>query len=134
MNPLASDLDHILDHTRDLWDEIRGERIFITGGTGFFGCWLLESFLWANKHLKLGAQATVLTRHPGAFNVKAPHLAQAEEVTLLRCDVRDFAPEWGRISHTRAVPALGYRESLAGLAQAIEEIVVLLQEIECDWS
>jgi dTDP-glucose 4,6-dehydratase len=98
-NALASDLDHILDHTRDLWDELRGERLFITGGTGFFGCWLLESFLWANERLKLGANATVLTRQPQAFAVKAPHLALAEGVTFVRGDIRTFSFSTGMFSH-----------------------------------
>jgi dTDP-glucose 4,6-dehydratase len=87
-NPLASDLDHVLDHTHDLWDELRGQQIFITGGTGFFGCWLLESFIWANERLNLKAHATVLTRSPEAFQAKAPHLAGNEAVTLVKGDVR----------------------------------------------
>ena len=90
MTLLFQDLDHILNHTRDLWDELRGQRIFITGGTGFFGCWLLESLIWANEKLNLDAQATVLTRSPDAFRVKAPHLAGNEAVTLLSGDVRTF--------------------------------------------
>ena len=90
-NPLAADLDHVLAHTRGLWEDLRGERVFITGGTGFFGCWLLESFLWANDHLGLNAQAVVLTRDPEAFQKKAPHLAFHPAVRLLRGDVRDFA-------------------------------------------
>jgi nucleoside-diphosphate-sugar epimerase len=89
-NSLASDLDHIVNHTRDLWEELRGERIFITGGTGFFGCWLLESFLWANQRLKLDSQVTVLTRSPAAFIAKTPHLALADGVTLLEGDIRAF--------------------------------------------
>jgi len=89
-NRLASDLDHILNHTRDLWDELRGQRIFLTGGTGFFGCWLLESFIWANEKLNLNARATILTRTPDAFRVKAPHLAKNEAVTLISGDVRTF--------------------------------------------
>jgi len=98
-NPLASDLDHILDHTRDLWDELRGERIFVTGGTGFFGCWLLESFIWANERLDLKANAVVLTRSPDAFQAKAAHLAAHPGVTLLTGDMRSFRFPPGAFSH-----------------------------------
>ena len=62
MNPLPTDdLDHVLAHTQGLWEEMRGQRIFITGGTGFFGCWLLESFAWANHKLGLKTSAVMLT-------------------------------------------------------------------------
>ena len=71
-NPLTEDLDHILSHTQGLWEELRGQRIFITGGTGFFGCWLLESFAWANDKLELNAEAVVLTRNPEAFYGRQP--------------------------------------------------------------
>ena len=90
-NPLTEDLNHILDHTLELWEELRGERIFITGGTGFFGCWLLESFIWANQRLNLNARATVLTRSPQKFRVIAPHLAGASSIAFYQGDVRDFA-------------------------------------------
>jgi len=82
VNLLTEDLEHILDHTRELWQELRGETVFITGGTGFFGCWLLESFAWANLRLNLEAQATVLTRSPSAFTKKAPHLAANPAIHL----------------------------------------------------
>lgn len=37
--------------TRMSCGELCGGHICITGGTGFFGCWLLESFAWANDCL-----------------------------------------------------------------------------------
>ena len=89
-NLLNRDLEHILDHTRDLWEEIRGGRLFITGGTGFVGTWLLESFVDANQKLSLGAQAVVLSRNPEAFRKKAPHLASLGSVQILRGDIREF--------------------------------------------
>ncbi|MBE3119892.1 MAG: NAD-dependent epimerase/dehydratase family protein [Candidatus Atribacteria bacterium] len=98
-NSLAADLDHILDHTRLLWEDLRGERLFITGGTGFLGCWLLESFLWINERLKLDAHVTVLTRSPAAFIAKIPHLALAENVSLLAGDIRTFVFPTGTFSH-----------------------------------
>lgn len=82
-NLLAADLDYIFDSTRSLWEEIRNNRIFITGGTAFFGCWLLESFAWANEKLDLNASALVLTRNPEAFRRKAPHLAENPALLFL---------------------------------------------------
>jgi nucleoside-diphosphate-sugar epimerase len=84
------DLDHILRHTLPLWDELKGKRIFITGGTGFFGRWLLESFAYANDRLGLGAEAVVLSRNPAAFAIKAPHLASHPSIRLVQGNVRTF--------------------------------------------
>ncbi len=89
-NSSKIDLNHILAHTKELWNELRGQRIFITGGTGFFGCWLLESFAWANDQLHLGAKAVVLSRSPEAFAGKAPHLANHPAVCLIQGDVQTF--------------------------------------------
>ena len=94
-----TDLDHILDHTRDLWDELRSERIFITGGTGFFGKWLLESLLWANDQLGLDLRSSVLTRSPDAFKSQAPYLAGHAAVSLIQGDVRSFSFPNGEFSH-----------------------------------
>ncbi|MDA8117428.1 MAG: NAD(P)-dependent oxidoreductase [Actinomycetota bacterium] len=98
-NPLAADLDFVLEHTRPLWEDLRGERLFVTGGTGFFGCWLLESFVWANQELALGASVTVLTRDPMAFSRKAPHLANHPSVRLHTGEVRSFEILEGSFSH-----------------------------------
>jgi nucleoside-diphosphate-sugar epimerase len=87
----AADLDLILQHTRPLWDEMRNQRIFITGGTGFFGSWLLSSFLHINQALALNATATLLTRNPAGFVARAPHLASHPAITLLPGDIRTFA-------------------------------------------
>lgn len=86
----TKDLDHIIEHTSHLWEEVRGQSIFITGGTGYFGCWLLESFTLANDRLHLGAKATVLSRNPQAFAAKVPHLANHPSVHLIQGDVRTF--------------------------------------------
>ncbi len=95
----ANDLDHVLMHTQELWSELRGQQLFITGGTGFFGRWILETFIHANDRLSLGASAVVLTRDPERFALKAPHLATRNDLQLLQGDVRDFDFPDGDFSH-----------------------------------
>jgi dTDP-glucose 4,6-dehydratase len=124
-NPLAPDLEYILENTRGLWDELRGRQLFITGGTGFFGCWLLESFLWANRELDLGASMTVLTRDPAGFRRRIPHLALDPAVTLHQGDVRSFDYPTGAFSHvihaaTAASAALNGDDPLSMLDTIVE--------------
>lgn len=99
VNPLASDLDHVLAHTGDLWDELRDCRLFITGGTGFVGRWLLESLLWANDRLRLGVRAVVLTRDPKRFEASAPVLIAHPAIELLAGDMCSFTLPDGRVDY-----------------------------------
>lgn len=96
---IAEDLNDIVALTAPLWDELRSSQIFITGGTGFFGCWLLESFIWANQCLGLKSRAVVLTRNPQRLREDAPHLANHPAIGLHRGDVRDFEFPAGSFSH-----------------------------------
>jgi dTDP-glucose 4,6-dehydratase len=89
-NPLAADLDHILQQTEGLWGPLRGQDIFVTGGTGFFGRWLLESFAHVNDSLGLGARLAVLTRNPESFVARARHLGKHPALSFVRGDVRSF--------------------------------------------
>jgi len=98
-NPLARDLDEMLARTGDLWDDLRGARIFLTGGTGFFGCWLLETLLWANDARRLDASVVVLTRDREAFEKKARHLARHPMVTIHQGDLRTCTLPSGPFSH-----------------------------------
>jgi dTDP-glucose 4,6-dehydratase len=86
----GDDLEHVCSSVGSLWNELKNQKIFITGGTGFFGMWLLESLVWANEHLGLNVSVAVLTRHPEVFRKNAPHLARRSSVELREGDVCTF--------------------------------------------
>lgn len=97
--PIGSrDLEHVHRHTAGLWEPLRGRRVFISGGTGFFGIWLLESFLHINERLGLGAQAHVLSRNPHAFLAKAPHLAGRDALRFVQGEMDGFPFPRGRFA------------------------------------
>jgi len=124
--PLAADdLAHVLTHARSSFESLRDANVFVTGGTGFFGHWLLESLLFANRELGLGVRATVLTRNAQRFAAKSPHIANDPAITLLEGDVRGFAFPAERHTHVvhAATDSGGQQVSLGpgALAAAILE-------------
>ena len=74
----------------DLFAPCHGKRLFLTGGTGFFGKWILESFLYINKLFGLNAGLTFLSRDPCAFLTECPWLKNESSVTFIQGDVRTF--------------------------------------------
>lgn len=99
LTSLADDLEAVVDHAGGAFQALRGARIFITGGTGFFGRWLLSSLIHANRRLNLDLHAVVLSRDPVAFTLATPALAGASEITLWAGDVASFTPPPGGFTH-----------------------------------
>jgi dTDP-glucose 4,6-dehydratase len=96
---LTSDLEFVTDAVGEVWAELKHARLFMTGGTGFIGCWLLEALRQADMKLGLGLSVTVLTRDPAAFHRKAPHLASYESFRFIAGDVTNFAIPDQSFSH-----------------------------------
>ncbi|VVE56062.1 dTDP-glucose 4,6-dehydratase [Pandoraea aquatica] len=98
-NILEIDLARFLDVASERMATLRGARIFMTGGTGFVGKWLLETLLYSNRRLGLGVSVTVLSRNPTEFALAHPHLASDKALTMMGGDVRTFTRAPGTFSH-----------------------------------
>jgi nucleoside-diphosphate-sugar epimerase len=96
---LDADLADVLRQTAGVWPQLRDARLFISGGTGFIGRWLLESLRHAERELGLGIHATILSRDPAAFMRRAPHLADHPGFEFIAGDVCRFTTPPGEFTH-----------------------------------
>ena len=64
------------------------KKIFLTGGTGFFGKSILDRI---SRGFLPGTEWVILSRNPGKFLAEYPVFASLENVHFLEGDVRDFA-------------------------------------------
>ncbi|WP_234495042.1 NAD-dependent epimerase/dehydratase family protein [Vibrio maritimus] len=84
------DLELIASKLSSILPLFKKKKLFITGGTGFFGKWLLEAINHLNTNYELELEAKVLTRNPDRFAREYPHLAQAKGVSFVSGDVRNI--------------------------------------------
>lgn len=90
---LTEDLTAIDRQLAPHWPQLNGARIFMTGGTGFIGRWMLEAL----AHSDCDAEVLILSRDPGAFAARAPHLAK--KFQFVAGDIYDFVAPPGRFTH-----------------------------------
>lgn len=92
-------IEVVVDRCVGVWKQLRCARLFITGGTGFYGSWLVESLVAANDQLSFGVSAVVLSRNPESFLQKRPHLRGRKDLTFIAGDVRNFEFPAGEFTH-----------------------------------
>jgi nucleoside-diphosphate-sugar epimerase len=87
-NVPEEDLRSILEWTPpSLWRALDGKNLFITGGTGFIGKWLLETLAYAIKVFQLKTQVVVLTRSSASFLQQNPVFCDRKNFQLLEADL-----------------------------------------------
>jgi dTDP-glucose 4,6-dehydratase len=91
------DLRFILGRIETFREELREIRIFLTGGTGFVGRWLLGALSGANRAFDLRLDLTLLTRGGDYFHDIEGDLEDTG-FHIIRGDVRDFSFPDGEFS------------------------------------
>ncbi|MBT5955697.1 MAG: NAD-dependent epimerase/dehydratase family protein [Candidatus Marinimicrobia bacterium] len=86
-----TDLEWVSRNVQKYVKNIRGQRLFITGGTGFVGSWLVECLLHANKVLALDLHISILSRDLLNFEERYPYLVNDPATELIKGDVRNLA-------------------------------------------
>lgn len=134
MPPLA-DLERILAERADEFRELAGARIFVTGGTGFVGSWLLASFAHANRRLALDAKMLVLSRDPAEFLSRRPAFAAEPALEFAAGDVNGALPPLGTFdacihAATSASAYLNAEQPLTMLDTVVEGTRRVLESLE----
>ena len=112
-------------------------RLFITGGTGFFGKSMLDyrwrhpAWPWAN------AEWVILSRSPARFAAAYPQLANQPGVSFVVGDVRDFSFPTGHfdaIIHaaTSALTTLSDAEMTSVILDGARHVADFAKVAECD--
>jgi len=83
------DLREVLEGAGALWPRLRGARLLLTGATGWFGTWLLDALVAANREYQLGLSITAVARTPARGAALLPDLYAADEIVWHAADVRE---------------------------------------------
>jgi len=87
---ISDDFKNIMSSCNDIFKELNNSHIFLTGGTGFIGVWLLKSIVYANKNMNLNIKVTILTRNIRSFVNKFPDLGSYCNFKFIEGDIVDF--------------------------------------------
>ena len=75
------------------FEQLKAGHLFLTGGTGFIGTWLLEAIAFINQSQDYNIEVTILTRSPEGFRAKYPKLYEEPNFHYVAGDVTNLPSE-----------------------------------------
>ncbi|HEY1173766.1 MAG TPA: NAD(P)-dependent oxidoreductase [Verrucomicrobiae bacterium] len=125
MNPaialVRADAEAVIEGRTQNLQALRNQHIFITGGTGFLGTWLLELINVLNEKHSFGIKVTAFSRNAKSLASRWPQLGQQSWLKLTEGDIRHFTELPRDVRYIIHAAALTDRRLLASQPNAVAE-------------
>ncbi len=117
-----SDAEAVLAGRADSLAALRGQHVFISGGTGILGTWLLELIKVLNEAHDFGVKVTVFSRNARNFGGRWPHLGAASWIHWQEGDIRHLTELPRDVRYIIHAAALTDRRLFASQPGAVAEV------------
>lgn len=84
---ISADVDALIERSGVDAGRLAGKTVLVTGGTGFFGLWVLSALVRLRQRLQGDLRILALSRRPDEFLVAYPHAGLSAAVEFITGDI-----------------------------------------------
>ena len=114
---ISLDVEQLLTRAAVQPEKFRGKTIFVTGGTGFFGIWLLLALLNIKQAVNDEMRIIVLSRSPERFLETYKQYDQLHKIEYLKSDITTFRLNQTKVNYLFHMAATNASETYEGVDQ-----------------
>ena len=111
---ISFDILQLIERSNIDIEALRGKKIFVTGGTGFFGVWFLAALIQIKKSLNGNLQIISLSRSPEKFLQTYSEINFRDSVEFIQGDVQNFTYSYGDVTHLVHMATTSANETFFG--------------------
>lgn len=123
---ISKDIDELLINSNIDFYHFKDKTVFITGGTGFFGVWLLSSLIKVKERLNGLFRIVVLSRDPESFNNLYRTYNFSNYIDFVKGDIRTFKLNEKKVNYLIHMATTKAEETFRGEDQ-LSKIEILYQ-------